>query len=55
MALLEKSEKIELPDEYKKFQRAVGNVLYEHGASLLYPIYRRHKQLIPESLKGELL
>jgi len=55
MALVEKSEKTEPPDEHKKFTKAVGNVLYEHGASLLYPIYRRHKELIPENLKGELL
>jgi len=55
MALLEKSEKTEPAEEHKKFTKAVGAVVYEHGARLLYPVYRRHKELVPDSLKGELL
>lgn len=55
MALVEKSEKTEPAEEHKKFTKAVGAVLYEHGARLLYPVYRRHKELVPDSLKGELL
>ena len=53
--LLSKSEKVELPDENKKFGRAVVGVTYEIGELLLSPVYRRHKELIPDKLKGELL
>ena len=52
---LEKSEKLESAEEHRKFKLAVGAVLYELGQQLLYPIFRRHKELIPEELKGELL
>jgi hypothetical protein len=55
MEFVSKSEKTEPADEHKKITRAVGTVLYEHGVQLLYPVYRRHKTLIPEELKGELL
>lgn len=55
MKLLEKAEKVEPSDEYKKFGREVGNVIYELGEHLLYPIFRRHKELIPADMKGELL
>jgi hypothetical protein len=55
MQLVEKSEKIEPADEYKKFRRACGTVGVDVGNSLLYPIYRRHKELVPDELKSELL
>ena len=55
MELVEKSEKSEPADEHKKFCDAVGMVSYIEGEKFLYPIYRRHKELIPENLKGELL
>jgi hypothetical protein len=55
MKLLPKAEETESPTEYKKFSHAVGAIVYELGEYLLYPIYRRHKQLMPEELKGELL
>jgi hypothetical protein len=55
MKLLSKSEKIEPPDEYKKFRRAVGGILWELAVHLLYPVYRRHKELIPDQMKGEIL
>jgi len=55
MALVERSEKTEPAEEHKRLTRAVGAVLYEHGAQLLYPVYRRHKELVPDALKGELL
>ncbi len=54
-ALVEKSENIEPADEHKKFIKAVGAVTYELGERFLYPIYRRHPALVPDSLKGELL
>ena len=53
--LMDKSHKAEPEQEHKKFTKAVGYVIAELGDRLLYPIYRRHKQLIPNALKGELL
>ncbi len=53
--LLEKSEELEPSDEHKKFARAWGSVVWELGQNLLSPVYRRHKELIPEALKGEIL
>lgn len=53
--LLEKSEELEPADEHKKFTRAWGSVVWELGQNLLYPVYRRHKELIPDELKNELL
>jgi hypothetical protein len=55
MRLLEKSKTIESEDEHKRFSNAVGHVIWELGESLLYPVYRRHKELVPDELKGELL
>jgi hypothetical protein len=52
--LNEKSEKLEPPDEHKRFTRALGSIVWELGENLLHPVYRRHKGLIPEELKGEL-
>jgi hypothetical protein len=54
MLLLSKSEAEEPADESKKLRNAVGHVVYELGNRLLYPIFRRYKELIPEKLKGEL-
>jgi hypothetical protein len=53
--LRRKSEQVEPPEEHKKFNAANAAVAWELGQHLLYPVYRRHKQLIPEELKGELL
>jgi hypothetical protein len=55
MQLISKSERIESPEEHRKVTLAIGAVLYELGEHLLYPIFRRHKNLIPEEMKGELL
>ena len=55
MNFLSKSEAIEPTEESKKLSRAVGRVIYELGDSLLCPIYRRHTELMPDELKGELL
>lgn len=52
---VEKSRKTESPDEHKKFTNAVGHVLMEIGDRFLFPIYRRHKELVPEEFKGEIL
>jgi len=53
--ITEKSKKSETPDEHKKLTRACGSVIWELGQNLLYPVYRRHKELIPEELKNEIL
>ena len=55
MDLVSRAEQTEPPDEFIKLQRAVGSVVWELGVAFLYPVYRRHKNLIPEELKGELL
>jgi hypothetical protein len=52
--LLEKSEELEPADEHKKLTRAWRSVVWELGENLLYPVYRRHKDLIPEALKNEI-
>jgi hypothetical protein len=53
--ILSKAEKVEPPDEYAKIRSAVARVIYDTGALLLYPIYRRHQGLMPDELRGELL
>jgi len=53
--LVSKSEQGEPPDEHKKLATAVGHVIYQIGQHLLHPVFRRHKELIPDELKGELL
>jgi hypothetical protein len=55
MQMLEKSKAIESAEEHKRFALAVGHVVAQLGDSLLSPIYRRHKELVPDALKGELL
>ena len=55
MRLLEKARQMESAEDCKKFERACGSVIFELGENLLYPVYRRHKELIPENLKRELL
>lgn len=53
--VLKKSEKVESAEEYRKVKLAVGYVLAEVGERLLFPVFRRHKELIPDEFKGELL
>lgn len=55
LGLLERSRNVEGLDEHRKFSLAVGAVIAEVGQQLLYPVFRRHKELIPDDLKGELL
>ena len=55
MQLVEKSEKTESAEEHKRFTHAVGLTVTGLGECLLYPVYRRHKELVPDELKGELL
>jgi hypothetical protein len=46
LELLNKAEQEEAPDEHQKINNAVGHVVVALGDYLLYPIYRRHKELI---------
>jgi len=55
MQMLDKSKASESAEEHKRFALAVGHVAAQLGESLLSPIYRRHKDLVPDGLKGELL
>jgi len=53
--LMEKSESVEPAEEQKKFKRAVGHAIIDLGEHLLSPVYRRHPELVPEAMRGELL
>ena len=53
--LLRVSASVEPPDEQDKVRRAVGRLVYEIGQQLLYPVWRRHPDLIPDEMRGELL
>jgi hypothetical protein len=55
MDLVSRFEQTEPPEEFQKFQRAVGSVVWELGVQFLSPVYRRHQHLTPDELKGELL
>jgi hypothetical protein len=55
LEFLAKSEKAESPEEFQKIKHAIGAVIYEVGDRLLYPVFRRHKELVPDEHKGELL
>jgi hypothetical protein len=54
-ALLERVKRDEPENEYRKFQRAVGSIAADLGDHLLSPIYRRHAELVPPDVRGELL
>lgn len=53
--IAEKSKELEPADEYKKVTRALGGLAWELGQNLLYPIYRRHNELVPPELKNKIL
>jgi hypothetical protein len=52
---LEKSKEVEPADEHRRVKLAAGHVMAEVGERLLFPVFRRHKELIPEEFKGKLL
>ena len=54
-ALLRKAEAVEPDDEAKKVRRAVAHLISALGDHLYSPIWRRHPELVPEEMKGELL
>ena len=53
--LMKKSESIETPEEHNNFKRAIGNVVVDLGEHFLRPVWRRHPNLVPDSMRGELL
>ena len=53
--LRNKSQAMEPADEHRRFAAATGMVAWELGRNFLNPVYRRHKELIPEKMKGEIL
>ena len=53
--LMRKSEVTEPPEEHQKFKRAVGHAIVDLGEHLLSPVYRRHPELVPEAMRGEVL
>ena len=52
---MEKSGATEPAEEHKKFKLAVGHTIVDLGEHLLSPVYRRHPELVPEAMRGELL
>ena len=55
LEIMKNASTIEPEEEHRKLKRAIGDVLVDLGEHLLSPIYRRHAELIPEPMKGELL
>ena len=53
--IAEKSKALESPEEHKKFTNALGSTVWQLGQNLLFPVYRRHKELIPQEWKGQIL
>jgi len=43
------------PGEERKLGLAITGIVDELGNKLVYPIYRQHKDLIPEALQGDIL
>jgi hypothetical protein len=55
LEIMKNASTLEPEEEHRKLKRAIGDVLVDLGEHLLSPIYRRHAELIPEPMKGELL
>jgi hypothetical protein len=45
--LVKRAEEREPPEEYANFKRAAGQVFSDLGERLLFPLYRRHRELTP--------
>lgn len=54
-SLMKKAEHIESADEHEKFRRAFGHAIIDLSEHLRLPVYRRHPELVPEEMRGELL
>lgn len=55
LEILKKATSIESDEETNKIRRSIGHLLAALGDHLYSPIWRRHPELIPDALKGELL
>lgn len=53
--LMQKAESIETPEEHNKFKHAIGHVVVDLGEHFLRPVWRRHPNLVPDSMRGERL
>lgn len=40
------------PDELERFKKALGTIVCTLEMDLLWPLYKQHPELEPESLKG---
>jgi hypothetical protein len=45
----------ESEDELKKYKRSLGKILMSNAENILYPLYRKHSDLIPDELRGKSL
>ena len=45
--LVRRAEEREPPEEYANFKRAAGQAFSDLGERLLFPLYRRHRELTP--------
>ncbi|RUL70507.1 hypothetical protein [Dyella choica] len=55
LSLLQKAEMAETGEEAKKIRLATGHLIAALGEHLFAPIWRRHSDLVPPEMKGELL
>jgi len=53
MNVVSESEVSEPDVEHEKVKAAAGDLFIEIGDRVLYPIYRRHKELVPPEMRGE--
>jgi hypothetical protein len=40
------------PEEFERFKKAIGTIIGTLEIELLWPLYKQHPDLEPESLKG---
>lgn len=55
LLLLQKAETVETGEEAKKIRLATGHLIAALGEHLYAPIWRRHSNLVPPEMRGELL
>ena len=54
-AVLEKSQRAEPEDEFKKVSQAIGGIIMELDRTLIQPTLRRHPELLAEAQKKRLV
>lgn len=53
--MLDNVNDCESEDELKKYKRSLGKILMSNAENILYPLYRKHTDLIPDELRGKSL